>query len=711
MPRSIPASALSNGPPEIRADEVRKLLRQLVPWAALAVGLFIAWMIWVTLLFREVGLRDAMDSAQAARHLAHGDGFITSVIRPLGFSFVQDLQEHPDLINAPFMTVLMAVLFNIGGDGDRMVALASGLGWIMCGLLIFGLTLDLTRKKGLAYLAAAFWAVNVAGGSFGVSGDNVTWSAALLTATLWLCLRGERRADDARREHWNKPRTLAEMPYRWAVASGVTAGLLTLCEPALTPAVWIPLIIFWVRWPHRAQVAPFYIPPKTSIKYGNEQGSRTGYSVRLAAVLFSPLLIVVLPWYLRSLLITWPDLPGVLRSYSALAYSDAYPGDSVFRYVKPPGETAATFWILHFLPALRDTLGALPRLPATLFQFAGLAPMLIFVVGLFQNLERALRAVRGAMIGMFALAVIFFSLWSVDAKNFLVFAPMVTAVAVTGLSQLIWARYTPPRRRMLVLDDDEKRHVFFDKKYYYNDIKHVWTADEAIEALERETFDIAYLDHDLGGTMHEPSWGSTRTGYEVAKWLAEHPDHRPAQVFIHSQNPAGTEKMLAVLPDAEVETTRMKGPRGFMATVQSIHQNTRRKQMYALAMLLVALPLIEVRMNKQRMPRQRPQIPPGLTYIINNGEADDVVLTDAPWLVAWYGQRRAVWLPQRTVDLELMRELGAEFDWVYIANVQPRDRREVGDWWGDLVTDPEGWDEFRTVEPRFRLERVMKREL
>jgi hypothetical protein len=77
MPRSIPASALSNGPPEIRADEVRKFLRQLVPWAALAVGLFIAWMIWVTLLFREVGLRDAMDSAQAARHLAHGGGFIT----------------------------------------------------------------------------------------------------------------------------------------------------------------------------------------------------------------------------------------------------------------------------------------------------------------------------------------------------------------------------------------------------------------------------------------------------------------------------------------------------------------------------------------------------------------------------------------------------------------------------------------------------------
>lgn len=709
MPRPIPTAALTDAPPEIRAEQVRVILRRLVPWAALFVGLFMVWMIWMTLLFRELNLRDAMDTAQAARHLARGDGFVTSVVRPLSFHFVPELEDHPDLMNPPFMTVITAALFKIGGAGDRMVALASGLGWIACGLLIYGLMLDLVRSRRLALLAVAFWAVNVAAGSFGVSGDSVTWSAALLTGVLWLTLRAERRADDARREQWSKPRTLAEMPYLWAVASGVVAGLLLLCEPALGPAVWVPLLVFWARWPHRAAVAPYSMPRQTSIKLEENPGSRVGYSVRLVACLLVPALLVNLPWLIRTWAITWPFLPNVLRSYAALAYSDAYPGDSIFRYVLAPRDDATTFWLVFFLPAVRDSLAALPRLPATLFQFAGLAPMLIFVVGLFQNLDANLRRVRGAMIWMFALAVVFFSLWSVDAKNFLVFAPMVTVVAVIGLSQLVWARYAPPRRRMLVLDDDEERHAFFKKAFYSSEIRHVWTADEAIAALAAETFDVVYLDHDLGGTMNEPSWGSTKTGYEVAKWLSGHPERCPPRVLIHSQNPAGTEKMLAVLPSAEIEAPQVQaqGRGGFVAGLRQVVHATRRKQMYALAMLLVSLPLMDVRMNKQ--PRARMTLPPGLEHLVNNGAADDTVLTDAPWLVAWYGARKAVWLPQRAVDIEAMLEEGAYFDWVYLADMMPRDRREIGDWWIELVSDAGGWREFAPVERRFPRERVLQR--
>jgi len=39
-----------------------------------------------------------------------------------------------------------------------------------------------------------------------------------------------------------------------------------------------------------------------------------------------------------------------------------------------------------------------------------------------------------------------------------------------------------------------------------------------------------------------------------------------------------------------------------------------------------------------------------------NTSPDDVILTDIPWAVAWYGDRPAVWLPQRVSETEAIRE-------------------------------------------------------
>jgi CheY-like chemotaxis protein len=101
---------------------------------------------------------------------------------------------------------------------------------------------------------------------------------------------------------------------------------------------------------------------------------------------------------------------------------------------------------------------------------------------------------------------------------------------------------------ILVLDDDEGRHRVFARALVGNAVDHVGTARGAIRALSSAHYDVAFLDHDLGGEQMVPS--GPGTGYAVAEWLAAHPENCPPVVFVHSYNPVGVANMRRVLPRA-----------------------------------------------------------------------------------------------------------------------------------------------------------------
>jgi CheY-like chemotaxis protein len=102
--------------------------------------------------------------------------------------------------------------------------------------------------------------------------------------------------------------------------------------------------------------------------------------------------------------------------------------------------------------------------------------------------------------------------------------------------------------KILVLDDDENRLKAFRRKFIGHEVDCVTIASEAIELLKQSTFDSAFFDHDLGGKVFVAS--GPGTGYEVAKWLEEHPDRKPKMVYIHSFNPVGANNMKRALPEA-----------------------------------------------------------------------------------------------------------------------------------------------------------------
>lgn len=100
--------------------------------------------------------------------------------------------------------------------------------------------------------------------------------------------------------------------------------------------------------------------------------------------------------------------------------------------------------------------------------------------------------------------------------------------------------------KILFLDDDDDRHKEFLKHLGAAPVvvKPVKTVAEAVAALDRETFELIFLDHDLDGKVMVES--GPGTGLEVARHLMSTPN-KSAQVVVHSLNDKGARAMLDVL--------------------------------------------------------------------------------------------------------------------------------------------------------------------
>src|ERR1041385_6115403 len=75
----------------------------------------------------------------------------------------------------------------------------------------------------------------------------------------------------------------------------------------------------------------------------------------------------------------------------------------------------------------------------------------------------------------------------------------------------------------------------------------VKTVDEAIELLKTGEVVFASLDHDLSIEATMGNWKNERTGYDVVLWMEENNVWPEEGVKVHSLNPAGRQRMEAVI--------------------------------------------------------------------------------------------------------------------------------------------------------------------
>ncbi len=105
---------------------------------------------------------------------------------------------------------------------------------------------------------------------------------------------------------------------------------------------------------------------------------------------------------------------------------------------------------------------------------------------------------------------------------------------------------------ILVLDDDDYRHRSFRSHLLVNHfLTQVNTYAEFVSAMERDTYDVLFLDHDLNYEEYvsKDENGRELTGYDAALWIVKNlqSEARPSHIVIHSHNQGGAMQMYGVL--------------------------------------------------------------------------------------------------------------------------------------------------------------------
>jgi len=103
--------------------------------------------------------------------------------------------------------------------------------------------------------------------------------------------------------------------------------------------------------------------------------------------------------------------------------------------------------------------------------------------------------------------------------------------------------------KILVLEDSQERIEKFKTLFpeHDHDVWFTYEAQECIDLLDTQQWDILFLDHDLGGKVFCPS--DENSGYAVACWLSHFTDRMPTLIVVHSMNPIGASSMGQVLPE------------------------------------------------------------------------------------------------------------------------------------------------------------------
>lgn len=103
--------------------------------------------------------------------------------------------------------------------------------------------------------------------------------------------------------------------------------------------------------------------------------------------------------------------------------------------------------------------------------------------------------------------------------------------------------------RILVVEDNASRVCLFKKLLSEYKVDFCDSADQSIELLKQYSYDVIFLDHDLGNREYVDS-NDANTGYQVAKFIES--NSIESKIFIHSLNPVGVQNIKFVLPNAEV---------------------------------------------------------------------------------------------------------------------------------------------------------------
>ena len=414
--------------PQNPAAETRwRILFGSIILVLVPVGLIV-----LTMAVKFQGLQSpaAWESAQLARNLATGHGFVTSAVRPLTLSVRPTLHNPPDLWSAPGQPVLLALVFKFISPSDRVAAFVGLVVWLISVWLTFMIARQWFGGRAAA-LAVVLYASNPAVIMLGVGGLPYPLATVFLLLACGLAIPRLSTKDGA------PPVPVAGWQF-------LLAGM--CCALAMLTCWALGVVIVVLVWYVTATV------PQSQRRAGLWLVAGFG--------------LLAFPWFLRN----WMASQGMtwgLAGYSLLANTKSFPGEAIWRTLNPP--SAVSFLLKH-------PHEFFSKLPAGIYQFVRTAPvMLHIIVGVFfiAALPAAMRHPYRRGLAMLLLTGAVLSaavacLLQPDGQLLAVWTPLVAMIAAVRLTEWITQRVGPLSLRWLKFKPEPVPVQVKDHKYLSN---------------------------------------------------------------------------------------------------------------------------------------------------------------------------------------------------------------------------------------------------
>ncbi len=392
---------LINGRPVIQ-------LKQVGIVAMVALGIIFWYLVFMAGQFRGLMDPNACDYAQIGRNIAQGEGFTTDFVRPLSLARVPNISEHPDLTYPPLHPALIALLMRGVGDDpasmDRRVALATGIPYLLCVVVVFMLGYYLFNRQ-VAWLAVALFATNLVVLRSAVSGLEVCLLSLFVSSLLlvvYLLARDERH----------------RVPL--AVVAGLLLGLVYL-----TKYIWIVALV----------------PVLLYIWFSVDARQRT----RIMGVFLATFIVVIMPWCVRMYRVSGNPF-FTLRWQEMKMGTRTNPGNTLYRSYLQPREVPgyAAYCIAHpreIFDKIRNGIATLYAVPA---QDVGVFLAAFFIVGIMVPLgRRPFERLRYLIYALFVCMIIALA-FVVPASRLLdPLIPIVTVISCGFFFRVLQQRLEP----------------------------------------------------------------------------------------------------------------------------------------------------------------------------------------------------------------------------------------------------------------------------
>ena len=338
----------------------------------------------IAVRFQSLGSVRSIDHAQLARHLAQGDGWVTSIIRPVSLRYKAQYASHPDLYNAPLHPLVESLVYRWLGATDRITAAVGACLWILSVWLTF-LIASRWLGTGVAALATVFYIGNAALISAATNGLSSPLLAILVLVTIGLALpelkspglsawsskpTSSEPPPDSQEGSTSENDAVEEDASEESAAPEATTAPETYLLPQLPP--WrlgvVGLVCGLAVLSHYLMIVMALV---VGVYVITSQANRKSALIALLIGFLIPLL----PWMARNYQTVGSPFFS-LYWYEILARTTTYPGDSFWRTLDAPPHPLG-FMVLHPADMMRKLSTSFTLFRNSLLDVTG--PMIAFL--------------------------------------------------------------------------------------------------------------------------------------------------------------------------------------------------------------------------------------------------------------------------------------------------------------------------------------------